>query len=320
MRDIHTRCLQDVSNRISKAYKNYSSRKKHGLKAGQPRFKKEKNYNSFTYNHDSAFGIEDERLRLGKLKDTVRIVNYEPVEGRLCTCTISRTNNKWYASITYETDDTFEGSEDLDHPRHLHTGIDLGINNLVMTSYGKAYGNPRQYEKLKDKISKIQSVIDTIITEEDHDNVDDVKKKDKLIRKRDRLYERYNNTKKGHLHKLSRELVDNNWTLSFEDLNIRRMLEKTESKKLHTSIYAASWGMLTRMTEYKAESADTRFVLVNPAYTSQRCSQCDNIVEKDLSIRIHECPYCGLTLDRDWNAAINIRRLGLQALANGEKG
>lgn len=102
MREVHTRCLQNVSDRISKAYKNYYSRKKHGLNAGQPRFKKEKNYSSFTYNHDSAFRIEDERLRIGKLKDTIRIVNYDNIEGQMRTCTISKTNNKWYASITYQ--------------------------------------------------------------------------------------------------------------------------------------------------------------------------------------------------------------------------
>ena len=63
-------------------------------------------------------------------------------------------------------------------------------------------------------------------------------------------------------------------------------------------------------------NAGRKVVLVNPAYTSQMCSSCGQIVKKDLSIRVHDCPYCGLSIDRDLNASLNIARLGLQSLAS----
>ena len=84
---------------------------------------------------------------------------------------------------------------------------------------------------------------------------------------------------------------------------------------LAKSILDASWNKLIQYTSYKAEDAGRNVVLVNPANTSQACSRCGQTVKKDLSIRKHDCPSCGLSIDRDLNAALNIVRLGLQSLA-----
>jgi putative transposase len=78
----------------------------------------------------------------------------------------------------------------------------------------------------------------------------------------------------------------------------------------------AAWNKLVQYTSYKAVDAGRRVVLVNPAYTSQMCSGCGQIVKKDLSVRVHDCPYCGLSIDRDLNASKNILRLGLQSVAH----
>ena len=79
----------------------------------------------------------------------------------------------------------------------------------------------------------------------------------------------------------------------------------------------AGWGIFTRMTVYKVEETGHTVVFVDPAYTSQICSSCGTLVPKDLSVRVHECPHCGLIMSRDRNAAINIlnRGLGLQTKA-----
>ena len=83
---------------------------------------------------------------------------------------------------------------------------------------------------------------------------------------------------------------------------------------LAKSISDAGWGAFLTILTYKAACAGRRVIAVNPAYTSQWCSGCGELVEKDLSVRVHTCPHCGLVLDRDQNAAINILRLGLQNL------
>ncbi|MDY0386522.1 MAG: transposase, partial [Methanolobus sp.] len=99
--------------------------------------------------------------------------------------------------------------------------------------------------------------------------------------------------------------------IAFEDLNIKNMLK---NHSLAKSISDAAWNMLISATKYKAESAGSSIVLINPANTSKMCSKCGLLVEKSLAVRIHNCPHCGLVLDRDHNTAINILRLGLQSV------
>jgi putative transposase len=83
---------------------------------------------------------------------------------------------------------------------------------------------------------------------------------------------------------------------------------------LAKSISDVAWNMLVTVTSYKAESAGSIVVLVDPRNTSKMCSRCGILVGKTLADRVHNCPECGLSLDRDWNAAINILRLGLQSV------
>jgi putative transposase len=84
---------------------------------------------------------------------------------------------------------------------------------------------------------------------------------------------------------------------------------------LAKSIFDVVWNKLVQYTSYKAVGAGRRVVLVYPANTSQMYSSCGQIVKKDLSVRVHNRPYCGLSMDRDLNASKNILRLGLQSLA-----
>ncbi|HDL15978.1 MAG TPA: transposase [Euryarchaeota archaeon] len=81
---------------------------------------------------------------------------------------------------------------------------------------------------------------------------------------------------------------------------------------LAKSISDVSWNMLQSFTAYKAEWAGKVVTFVNPENTSQECSSCGKIVKKNLNIKIHKCPYCGLVLDRHVNAAINILHRGLK--------
>ena len=109
-------------------------------------------------------------------------------------------------------------------------------------------------------------------------------------------------------HKLSRKLVNEHQLIVAEKLNITGMVRS----KLAKSILDAGWSRFTSQLTYKAERAGCQFVQVNPHNTSQMCSECGQIVPKDLSVRVHECE-CGLVLDRDVNAARNILTRGLSS-------
>ncbi len=115
----------------------------------------------------------------------------------------------------------------------------------------------------------------------------------------------------GSNYQTSRRMVDQYGTIVFEDLNIKNM---QKNHCLAKSIADVTWNLFITITENKAEEAGSRVILVNPRNTSQMCSRCGMIVKKTLSDRVHTCPHCGLMMDRDQNAAINIMRLGLQSL------
>ena len=87
-------------------------------------------------------------------------------------------------------------------------------------------------------------------------------------------------------------------------------------RSMNRSIADVAWGRLIAFTEEKAIAAGRTVKKVPPQGTTQRCSGCGEIVTKDLSDRIHDCPYCGLVLDRDHNAALNILALGLQRIGS----
>ena len=117
------------------------------------------------------------------------------------------------------------------------------------------------------------------------------------------------------LNQVSRKLVDSADIIVFEDLNISGMLK---NHCLSKHIQDVSWGKLIQFTLSKAERAGKSVVFVDPRNTSQICSGCGALVHKDLSERVHVCPVCGLRLDRDHNAALNILTLGLRGGAYGD--
>ena len=127
------------------------------------------------------------------------------------------------------------------------------------------------------------------------------------------IHERIRFRREDFAHKRSRELVNTYQVIAFEELEPQQM---GHSRGMRTSIADAAWSQLIQYTCNKAEEAGRTVVLVNPRNTSKKCSNpdCGKLVEKDLSVRVHMCPHCGLVLSRDQNAAINILRLGLQNL------
>ena len=138
----------------------------------------------------------------------------------------------------------------------------------------------------------------------------------KQLGKLSHKYKKLRNHRKDLFHKITRRLAEKYRIICLEDLSINEMTDNS-FKNMKKSFRDAGWGIFTDMIRYKAAEAGNDLIFVNPAYTSQLCSSCGTMVPKDLSIREHVCPHCGLIISRDQNAAINIlnRGLGLQTLA-----
>ena len=117
------------------------------------------------------------------------------------------------------------------------------------------------------------------------------------------------NQRRDYAYKTARSIVDRYERVYVEDLKIANMVR---SNRLSKSIGDAGWGLLRNALTYMAERSEGVMAFVNPRGTSQTCSGCGAYVEKDLSVRVHRCPECGLTIDRDVNAALNVLRRGLE--------
>jgi putative transposase len=225
---------------------------------------------------------------------------HRPVEGKIKTTTIRRTSaGKWFVSFTVEVE-----------PKLLPVskkaiGIDLGLESFATNDRGIKIPNPRFFRKEERALAQAQR------------RLAKTKKgsKERRFRRKAvaRVHERIRNKRTNFSHQLSRHLVNKYGTIIFEDLKPSRMIH---NRKLSKSISDAAWAQVIQYTTYKAEEAGRNCVLVNPAFTSQDCSRCGHREKKDLKQRTHECAECGLVLDRDHNAALNILRLGLQSLAD----
>ena len=296
--EVHSQVLQNVQERVDLAFKAFFRRVKLGEKPGYPRFKGRGWYDSFTF-PQSGFKLVSGKLRLSKIGD-VKIKLHRPIEGKIKRLTIRRTSTgKWFACFSVEIDDPpkppwKDGSM---------VGIDVGLESFATLSNGEKIDNPRFFRSEEKALAKAQKRLSKC-----EKGTPERRKALKVVQ---RIHERIANMRYDFAHQISNQLVSKYGLIAFEDLSIANMLK---NHNLAKSISDAAWRMLVTITSYKAESAGSIVVLVDPRNTSQLCSRCGLKVTKSLSDRVHECPQCGLVMDRDENAAINILRLGLQSL------
>ena len=310
-RSIHSQVLQNVPGRLDRAYDNFFRRmeeKKNGknIKAGFPRFKSKDRYNSITYPQSGFRILDNGHVWLSKIGE-VRMFMHRPVTGSISTLTIKRDNvGDWFITVTADQ----YGNSGTETQEEYHTnfpgfkkpiGIDLGLKALITTSDGDRIDPPRFLRKSEKKLKKAQRNLSRKKT-----GSGKRKKAKKRVAIIDRKIARQRD---DFTHKISRQLVDEHDFIALEDLNIAGMVK---NHRLAKSIEDASWNRIIQYTMYKAESAGAAVVLVDPMHTSQKCSKCGNIKhDLKLSDRIYHCDVCGLTMDRDLNAAINIRNAGL---------
>jgi putative transposase len=187
----------------------------------------------------------------------------------------------------------------------LAVGIDMCLECFATFSSGEGIENPRFFRRDEKELAKAQRKL----SKAEKGTPERVKYR-KAVQ---HIHQRIANRRRDFAHQESRKLVNAFGFMAFEDLGIKNMLQ---NHRLAKSISDAAWRQLITYTTYKAENAGRVVVLVQPRNTSKQCSCCGAIVEKSLAVRVHACPVCGLIMDRDQNAAINILRLGLESLGD----
>jgi putative transposase len=219
---------------------------------------------------------------------------------------IKRRNRKWYVCLQLEQPDPV-----VDERLGPEIGIDMGLHHLLALSDGQTEDNPRWLREALADLRVVQRRVSR--------RVKGSHRRRKAAFQVAKLHEHIAHQRRDFWHKLTRHLVETYGLIALEDLPLKFMIANPH---LALSAHDASLGEFRQLLAYKAAKAGTQVVTVNPAYTSQRCSGsgCDKLVEKDLSVRVHCCPHCGLTLDRDVNAARNILARAFESARTGRSG
>ena len=294
---VNSQVLQDVVMRVDLAFKAFFRRCKHGgAKPGFPRFKGLDRYDSLTYPQTPGFRLDDKGLRLSKI-GCLRLVRHRPLQGKPKTCTIRRTaTGKWFATLVCEVE-----SQPLPESTEA-IGIDVGLEKFATLSNGETWANPRFFRQDEQALAHVNRRLAKAVK-----GTPGRRKARKAVA---RVHERIANRRHDFAHQKARKVVNHYGSIAVEDLNVNTMVH---NRCLSKSISDAAWSQFRQTLSYKAAEAGRTLVAVNPAYTSQDCSDCGHRLKKALSVRRHVCPCCGLDIDRDENAARNILRLGLQS-------
>jgi putative transposase len=297
LKTIHSQVLQNVAVRVELAFQAFFRRVKSGETPGYPRLKGKGQYDSITY-PQGGYSVGQSTVTLSKIGQ-VKAKIHRVCPGTIKTCTVRKDGEKWYVCFSCEY-------EAVPLPPCTDSvGIDVGLKTFAALSNGEFIENPRFFRKEESTLAKAQRRFDKV---KDKHGSKERKSAKKVVR---RVHERVKNRRHNFVHQQSRQLVNRFGVISVEKLNVKGMVK---NHCLAKSISDASWTQFRNALTMKAESAGRLVVAVSPAYTSQNCSSCGYRAKKKLSERWHHCPMCGLVLDRDTNAAVNLQVLGLNAL------
>ena len=271
-----------------------------------PRYRSYNQFNSVTYPSPRDYSVVTEKkgskkkrmLRLGKVPGLIRCYNQSTkFDGMMKTCTVKRKDmghySLYYACITHEPSPI-----PFNEPPKDPVGVDIGIHNIAALSDGTVFPNDHVFPKLKRTLEKHQRKLSR--------SSPGTKTYERIQTRINHLYEKIANHRKNNIESISSYIVKNHNHIVMEDLSVKQLRIISKNRFMTNGYNDASLGTLRRRIEDKASSAGREIILVNPNNTSQMCSVCEDIVEKDLSVREHICPQCGYTADRDVNAAKNI--------------
>ena len=287
---------------------------------GYPKFKKKGVKESFrtsfitssykgTVYENIKVDLKRRVIELPKLKE-VKIRGYRNLErlpGRILNATIKEIGTRFYVSVCVE--------EEIELPERTNNqavGIDIGVKNLVITSDNEYYGNPRYLDKYERKIKRLQQELSRKIK----GSKNYIKNKKKL----EEVYRKLKNARKKMVEKIVSNITRNHDIIIAENLQVKKMLEKKNNHKhLRKEITNATFSEIIRILKYKCNWLNKTFIQINSFYpSSQICSRCGKKNEemKDIRIREYYCSKCGLEVERDYNASINILNEGLRSYNN----
>jgi len=284
--------------------------------ANFPNFKSKIARQSFNIPQYVEVDFVNEKIIFPKFKKGINIILHRGFKGTIRNATISKTpTGKYFVSILVDTNTVIPKQKEIKEKTAI--GIDLGIKSFLVTSDGQEFDNPKFLRKSLDKLK---------FTQRKYSKNKGKRTKYKLAV----LHEKVANQRKDFLHKTSSKIISENQTICLEDLNIKGMsatckLKQDESgvflpngqsvkSGLNKSILDAGWGMFVTMLEYKALWQGKNILRIGRFEPSSKTCSCCGTINKELTLKDRKwtCSGCGSLLNRDVNAAINIKNFALR--------
>jgi putative transposase len=296
LKEVNSQSLQQSIQNMDIAFKKFFKG------AGFPKFKsKHKGRQSFSVPQNVI--VEKDLLIIPKFKEGIDIVLHRPINGTIKSATISVTpTGKYFASILVDTNEIIPQKVAIKEETAI--GVDLGIKSFLVTSNGLEIENPKYLRKAQDKLKYVQRKYS--------------KNKGKRTKKKlAKLHEKVVNKRKDFLHKLSSKLISENQTIALETLAVKNMVK---NHNLAQAINDVSWSTFVTMLEYKADWYGKNILRIGRfAPSSKTCGNCGGI-NKELQLKDREwtCKGCNSVLDRDVNAACNIKSFALKNILSTE--
>ena len=299
--EINSQALQQSLKHLDSSYKNFFRNHK-----GFPKFKNKYSKQSFSIPQFVTVDFKKSYIKIPKLGNVLASV-HRKFKGIIKTCTVSKTTtDKYFISILVDDNSSIPKKEKGTN----YLGIDLGIKDFAIFSDGNKIENPKILKLYLGKISRFQQILSKKIKGSNNYN--------KIKRKIALLHEKISNKRDDFLHKLSSRIINNNHVICIEDLDVKNLLEESNSV-IARNISDVSWSKFITYLIYKAEWYGKKVVKVGRFFASTKiCSECGEINNSlTLRDRIWECNNCKTKHDRDINSAINIKNEGLRIFGKG---
>ncbi len=296
LKEVNSQSLQQSIQNMDIAFKKFFKG------SSFPKFKsKHKGKQSFSIPQNVI--VENDLLIIPKFKEGINMSLHRPTKGTIKSATISVTpTGKYFVSILCDTKEELPTKAPI--KENTTIGIDLGIKDFAITSDGEVFENPKYLRKSQSKLKYVQRKYS--------------KYKGKRTKKKlTKLHENVVNKRKDFLHKVSTQLIRENQTIAIEALAVKNMVR---NHNLAQAISDVSWSTFVSMLEYKADWYGKNIIRIGRfAPSSKTCSNCGSI-NKELQLKDREwtCSNCSSVLDRDVNAAINIKSFALKNHLSGE--
>lgn len=291
--EIYSQVLQDVVKRVKVSFDRFIKGDSNGKRSGRPRFKQRNRYRTFLYPQVKEGCLNGNLINLPML-GKVKVILHRPIPDgfKIKTVSITKKADGYYA--TFSLEDATVPTIKSDFNSCAITGIDVGLKEFLTTAQNEVVSIPQYYRKAQKCLKVIQKRVS-------RRNIGS-NRRTQAIKQLGLQHKKVADKRKDFHYKTANSLLRKYDVIAHEDLNIKGLARTNKAKSIHD----AGWADFLSILQTKAENAGLLTIGVSAYNTSQNCSACGVKVAKELSERWHSCP-CGCSLDRDHNAAINIK-------------